>query len=92
MKKLLILILLISAPFATYFGLIAVSESLANFLLWMEEDVRNNPNPWYFFGTVLAAALALSLLWLFDWIESVRKVPDYQISMAKHRAESLIKF
>lgn len=92
MKKILILALLISSPLVAYFGLIAISESLANFLLWMEEDVRNNPTPWYFFGTVLAAALAISLLWLFDWIESVRKVPDYQISMAKYRAESLIKF
>ena len=92
MKTLITLIIFIATPFVAYFGLIAISEAAPSFVAWIMEDFSNYPEAWYFAGIIAMVALACLLLYFFEWLEAGRKPPDYQISMARHRAESLIKF
>ena len=92
MKTLIKLFLIIVSPFVAYFGLIALAEAAPSFIAWCQADIENYPEAWGF-GLLLAGlAIACLLLLFFQWLEDGRKTPDYEISMARHRAESLIQF
>ena len=92
MKTIIKLILVIISPFLAYFGLIALAESAPSFIAWCEADVESYPEAWGFGALIACLAIACLLLLFFEWMEGGRKTPDYEISMARHRAESLIKF
>ena len=92
MKTLIKLCIIIVSPFVAYFGLITLSEAAPSFLAWCQADMESYPEAWGFGALVAGLAIACLLLLFFEWLESGRKTPDYQISMARHRAESLIQF
>lgn len=92
MKLLFTLTISILFFFGVRHGVIEFADVAASFLIWFEEYTAQSPLLWVIIGIICLAGIALFALWLLDCFESNRRVPESSVNMARHRAESLIKF